>query len=399
MSWYLDPPPDVAAHNQAVAAVWAAYHAGHPTRVPVVIHGSIRNLIQNPALNHTGYTFADFFTDPEAQIQCQLAYQRWYRSNLLCDRDLGPPADGWQLAVDFQNSYDAGWFGAPLRTDGNAVPDTLEILKDNKERLYDLEPPDPLRGGLMGRALEFFDYMHARCAQLEVDGRPVLPPLSLPGEGTDGPLDAAYKLRGAAELCTDMLVDPQYFHDLMSFVTDNLIRRMRALRQWRWERHPEAADRGQFRRPGFGFADDAMVLLSVPQYEEFVLPYHRRLVEAFSDGGRISMHLCGDAARFFPLLRDRLQVYSFDTGFPVDLGQLRRDLGPEVQLFGGPEVMLLKEGPPGAIRARVEHICRSGVMEGGRFVFIAANNLAPQTPLAHLDAFYAAAREFGRYPA
>ncbi|MFA6110080.1 MAG: hypothetical protein WDA75_15035 [Candidatus Latescibacterota bacterium] len=192
MSWFLDDPPDFAAHNEEVARVWAAYHAGRPTRVPVSVYGSIRNLIQNPMLNQTGYTFADFFTDPEAQVQCQLAYQRWCRYHLLCDREMGPPAEGWQLGVDFQNSYDAGWFGAPLRCDGNAVPDTVEILKEDKARLYELEPSDPLRGGLMGRAMEFFEYMHDRCRNLEFEGLPVRPPTTLPGEGTDGPLDAAY---------------------------------------------------------------------------------------------------------------------------------------------------------------------------------------------------------------
>ena len=45
--------------------------------MPVSIHGSIRNLIQNPALNDTDYTFEDLLTDPEAQIQCQLVYQKW----------------------------------------------------------------------------------------------------------------------------------------------------------------------------------------------------------------------------------------------------------------------------------------------------------------------------------
>lgn len=384
-------------HNAEVAAVWRAYREGKPYRVPVSIHGSIRNLIQNPALNDTGYTFADFFADPEAQIQCQLAYQKWYRNHVLCDREMGPPREGWTLSVDFQNSYDAGWFGAPLRCDGNAVPDTVEILREDKQRLYEMECPDPLRGGLMGRAVEFYEYMHDRCRNLEFEGLLVWPPRTVPGEGCDGPLDAAYKLRGAAEVCLDMVADPDYYHDLMEFITTCLIRRMKAIRQWRWERHPDSPDRGQFQQPGFGFADDAVVLLSLEQYQEFVFPYHRRLVDEFGDGGRTRVHLCGDAARFFRLLRDRLNVYSFDTGFPVDFGWVRRELGPEVEISGGPPVMLIKDGPVAAIREKVREICDSGIMEGGRFVFIAANNMAPFTPVEHVAAFYQAAQVFGRY--
>ena len=397
MAWFLESPPDFSRHNAEVAEVWEAYRQGCPRRVPVSIHGSVRNLIQNPDLNTTGYTFGDFFTDPEAQIQCQLAYQKWYRHHVVCDREMGPPADGWSLSVDFQNSYDAGWFGCPLHYDGNAVPDTIEILKQDKHRLHDMECPDPLSGGLMGRAVEFYEYMHQRCENLDFENLPVNPPRTIPGEGCDGPLDAAYKLRGAGEVCMDMLADPEYYHELMEFVTACLIRRMKAIRQWRWERFPDSPDLGQHKQPGFSFADDAVVLLSLDQYREFVYPYHRRLVAEFSDGGPTRVHMCGDATRFFRFLRDNLEVHAFDTGFPVDHAWLRSELGPEVEISGGPPVMLLKDGPIAAIRRGVREICESGIMEGGRFILIAANNMAPCTPVEHVAAMYEAAREYGRY--
>lgn len=397
MGFRLAKPVDVEAHNEEVRRVWTAYRARRPYRVPVSVTGSIRNLIQNPDLNRTGWTFADFFTEPRAQIDGQLAYQKWQSEHLVCDREMGPPREGWPLRVDFQNSYEAGWFGCPLHLDGNAVPDTVEILKERKERLYDLECPDPLRGNLLGRAMEFFESMHEACPRLEFEGRPVLPPATIPGEGSDGPLDVAYKLRGAAEVCLDMMEDPRYYHDLMTFITDCTIARMKAIRRWRWQRRPDSPDAGVFRRPGFTFADDAIALLSTAQYEEFVYPYHRRIVDEFSDGGPTACHLCGDATRHFPILHERLRVCSFDTGFPVDHGALRRRLGPEVEICGGPDVMTVKDGSPAQIREAVRRICASGVMEGGRFVLIAANNLAPCTPVENIAALYDAAREYGRY--
>jgi hypothetical protein len=274
---------------------------------------------------------------------------------------------------------------------GNHVPDTRETLKADKAKLYDLSCPDPLSAGLVGRAVEFAEYMADRCRELEFEGRPVLPPLALPGEGTDGPLDVAYKLRGAAEVLMDMLTDPGYYHDLMTFITDCAIARMKALREYRWQRHPDAPDRGEFRQRDLGFADDAIALLSLEQYEEFVLPYHRRILNTFWTGeGLLSMHLCGDASRFFPLLHEKLGVTYFDTGFPIDFGKVRRELGPEV-------IMLLREGPPEAIRAEIARICGTGIMDGGRFILREANNLAPLTSLEHTSAFYEAAKEFGKY--
>jgi len=396
MGFRLSHPVDFAVHNEQVRRVWDAYRAGLPCRVPVSVSGSITNLICNPELNRAGWTFRQFFENPQVQIDAQLAYRRWCRFNLLADHEMGPP-DSYQVAVDFQNSYDAGWLGCPLVYPGDhCPPDTEPLLRGRKEALRDLAPPDPLRGGLLGRAMEFFDYMQDACPRTEFEGRPVLPPDRIPGEGTDGPFTLAYKLRGAAEVCIDLIEDPDYLHELLEFVTENLIRRMKALRLWRWERNPNAPDAGRF-QSSWWFADDAIVLLSVDQYRRFVLPCHRRLAAEFSDGSPISVHLCGDAARFFPVLRDELNARSFDTGFPMPFDRVRRELGPDVEVRGGPSIALLRSGPPAAIRREVARICGSGIMDGGRFVMIAANNLAPCTPVEHVEAMYRACREFGVY--
>ncbi|MCG2661822.1 MAG: hypothetical protein L6437_16445 [Kiritimatiellae bacterium] len=120
-------------------------------------------------------------------------------------------------------------------------------------------------------------------------------------------------------------------------------------------------------------------------------------MEEFSDGSPVSIHLCGDATRHFKFLRDRLNVQAFDTGFPVDFAWLRQELGPDVQVNGGPTIMLLKDGKPEQIRKEVKRICASGIMEGGRFVLREANNMAPCTPIENVEAMYAAGKEFGRY--
>ncbi|MFH0796148.1 MAG: uroporphyrinogen decarboxylase family protein [Candidatus Omnitrophota bacterium] len=397
MGYFLTKPVDFKKHNEESKRLWEAYHNRKPYRIPVAVAGSIRNLFSNPEVNKTGYNFEDFFKNPQAQIECQLAFQKWWRYNIICDNEMGPPESGWQINVDFQNSYEAGWFGCLLRYFGDGVPDTVEILKEEKRKLYDLEPPDPLRGNLLGRAMEFFEYMQTQCPKMEFEGLPVKPPGTIPGEGTDGPFDVAYKLRGATEVCLDMYEDPKYYHDLMTFVTENAIRRMKALREWRWSRTPDAPDKGKFKVANFGFADDAIAMLSTKTYQEFVFPYHKKLVEEFSDGGPVSIHLCGNSTRHFKFLKDNLRVNSFDTGFPVDFGKIRKELGPDVQIYGGPTIMLLKNGTPEDVRKEVARICQSGIMEGGRFVLREGNNLAPGTPVENVSAMYEAGKEFGRY--
>ena len=397
MSYFLKEPVDIALHNHEAASVWAAFHAGNPIRVPVSVNGSIRYYLQNPELNTRGWTFQDFFENLDIQIEAQVAYQKWRRFNLPGDHEMGLPEKGWPVFVDFQNSYDSAWMGCPVVYLDRAVPDTKPILADSKEKLYDL-PRQLNEDSVFGRrALEFYDGMLARAGKNKYDGLPTEPPAFAPGENTDGPLDLAYKLRGADNLLIDMLTDETYYHDLMDYVTDNLIRRMKRMREYRWKTQPYSPDKGQYRRDGFHFADDAIALISPRQYREYVYPYHKRFFDTFSTGNQVFMHLCGDATRHFGFLKEVFQIAAFDTGFPVDHGALRRELGDQVILFGGPTVMAIKDGTTASIDAEVARICRSGVMSGGKFVMIAANNLAPFTPVENVQALFQATKRYGRY--
>lgn len=396
MSFYLTEKVDIEAHNEESRQVWEAFEAGKPVRVPVMVTGSISNYLLNPELNESGWSFKDYFENPEIMMRAQLEYAKWQRFNLLCDHQMGMPESCWNVYVDFQNCYDAAWFGCKLHYIDGQVPDTEMLFDRNPTALYDMPEELPFNNGIMARGLEFYEYMHEHCPKMEFEGKPVMPPASPPGEGTDGPLDLAYKLRGADNLLVDMLVDEKYFHDLMGYVTENLIRRMKSMRSIRWQKFPDSPDKNVWKQPYF-YADDAIALLSVDQYEQFVLPYHRRLFEEFSDGSPAGVHLCGDATRLFKSIKDNLNVQMFDTGFPVDHGALRRELGPEVKIYGGPTVMTLKYGNSDQIEAEVRRICESGVMEGGKFVMIAANNMAPKTPVENIKSLYEATRKYGRY--
>jgi len=310
---------------------------------------------------------------------------------------MGLPDDGWTLFVDFQNLYYAAWMGCPIRYFDDGPPDTMPILKEHKERLYDLpELLDPT-SGLMGTALEFYEYMHDACRNLEYEGRPVVPPARLLGESQDGPLDLAYKLRGAQNVLLDMLTDEPYYHDLMGYITRNLVNRMKKLRELRWSKFPQSPDRGVYRGAGFLLTDDALAMISLDHYREFVYPYHQPFFDEFSDGTGIAVHLCGDATRHFKFLRDAFGVAAFDTGFPVDHGWLREELGPEVLIYGGPTVMTLKDGKQDEIASEAARICRSGIMRGGRFIMIAANNMAPCTPVENVATLYEATKKYGAY--
>lgn len=297
--------------------------------------------------------------------------------------------EAWDVHVDFQNSYEAGWLGCPLRYLDGEVPDTLPLLQqdDRKNLLFDRGIPDPFAGGLMQRNWEYYDYFRRRREEgFTWQGRP-LGAVSPTGLGTDGPVTVACNLRGAGEFYLDLARDPDYACRLMRFITEAAILRINAYRERLGLPVPQ----------GLHFADDAIQSISIPTYRELVLPFHRQLVESLSTPGPNGIHLCGDATRFFRLLRDELGVRAFDTGYPIDFGWVRRQVGPEVEIKGGPAVPFLQTSSPAQVREEVRRILSSGITEGGRFVLREANNLPPGVSLENLRAMYAAVEEFGWY--
>ncbi|MCC7492059.1 MAG: hypothetical protein IT204_06940 [Fimbriimonadaceae bacterium] len=377
---------DFEAHNAEVKEMWAAYHRGEPTRVPIIFGINVRYTMDRADANPDGIDFVQYTSDPAMMLQRQLEHQCWIRHHLPHDAEMGLPT-GWHVHTDFQNTYEAAWFGCPLRFHRHQVPDTTPILGDDQKRLlFDQGIPDPFTGGVMARAFEYRDYFLEQVAKgYEYRGVPLVG-AGVTGLGTDGPVTVACNIRGATEFFTDLLADPEYAYELLDYIVEATIVRIRALRQ----RFGHAA-----MTPGWGFADDSVQLLSPAQYRDLVLPHHRKLIAAFSEGGPNSIHLCGDATQHFVTLRDELNIQSFDTGFPVDHGRLRRELGEAVQLQGGPAVPFLCHATPAQVRAEVRRILETGVREGGRFILREGNNLAPEIPLANVVALYEAGREYG----
>ncbi|MGQ9730719.1 MAG: uroporphyrinogen decarboxylase family protein [Candidatus Zipacnadales bacterium] len=379
---------DFAAHNAEVERIWQAYHSRQPIRVPMIINVSTRYTLFHPQVNPEARTFRDYFDDPDFMFRHQLDRQWWLRHHMIFDGPMGPPQE-WVVNVDLQNSYEALWFGCPLEFWDDQCPDTRPILgDDNKRALFDRGLPEPFpTTGYIARAWEYYDQFCDRATREEFHGAPIRVG-SVPGVGTDGPFTAACSIRGGTALMIDMLTDTDYYMELMDFITTATIQRIRAYRKRLGQPVESQA---------WGFADDSVQMLSAAQYEIYVLPFHRRLIEEFGRLGPNSIHLCGDVQHLLPVIQRELNVQSFDTGFPLDHGALRQVLGPDAQILGGPHVATVHAGPPPRIRKVVREILQSGVMEGGRFILHEGNNLPPGTPLSHIAAMYEACREFGRY--
>ena len=371
-------------HNAEAKAVWEDYHRGINRRPPVFLGTNTPYLFFNDHLNPGGrIRMEEFATHARTMLDYQLRWLAWRGEHIApyCDDPIGLP-DVFQVRVDIGTHEEAAYFGAPVAYYEDQVPDARVILAGNRKRaLFDAGFPDPLYGGLFKQLHETYDAMAELVAKKPTYlDRPIQ---ILPfGHYTLGLLTLAVSLRGN-EIFTDLYDDPEYINQLLDFLNQATINRIRAHREFFGL--PEM-DNQLF------FADDSIQLISGAMLRKLILPRYKQLKAANTDNPNVKMHLCGDATRHFKTLVDELGVNEFDTGFPVDFGKLRQTLGPDVIIWGGPSVMILKDGTPDEVRAETLRVLNSGIFRGGRFVLREGNNLPPRTPFQNLEAMYQTTR-------
>ena len=377
--------------NEQKRAVWDAYRAGNPIRVPLMWGVNPRIILLDPALNPERYTFRQYFTEPRVTLVIQSRFQEYVATilNRTCDSDTALP-ESWSFSADNQNIYDGAYFGGTVVFDESQVPSVVSAYTfDDLDAYLALDFSRPLENPWVQQRLEFHGRLVREAESFSYLGRKgKVAPF---GMGFDGPVTAVATLFGADGLAI-LAAEPEKARRLLAKIVDDVLIRNRALA----DRH------AGWKKGDWGWAaDDSIQLISTEMYHDLVLPAHARWYDAIATGsaadGRRSIHLCGDAIRHFPTLNKELGVTSFDTGFPVDFGALRRTLGPAVEILGGPTVMILREGSPEACARETRRILASGIMNGGRFILREGNNLPPCVPMANLEAVYAACQEFGRY--
>ena len=384
-------PSCVIPSDAEKAAVWKAYHDRRPTRVPLRWNVNPRIVVLNPALNPEGWTFEQYCTDPMVNIRARIRYQETVCSVLstVSDASSALPAK-WTVAADVQNTYDAAYFGGTLSFRDGQVPGCESFLTESDfDSFLARDFSDVLNNPFIKERLAFRAKLVKAAETFRYLDRPVhVVPYTL---GFDGPVTAAAAIFG-----TDFFIllgeDPEKASRIIEKITRECIRRNKLL--YKMAGYPDMLEGGFF-------ADDSIQLIGLDTYEKYILPWHEFYYDSIysskpADRSR-HIHLCGDATRHFKLIRDRIGVYSFDTGYPVDHGALRQELGPDVEISGGPVVSLLQSASPAACAAEARRILKSGVMTGGRFILQEANNLPPCVPIENLAAVYAVCQEDGRY--
>lgn len=377
---------DFSLHNEEQRLVWESFNSGNPIRVPMTLGINPRYTMWNYGVNTNRYNFQTYFDDPEVMLSHILENAYFVRHNVPYDTEMGLPSEAWDVNVDFQNVYEAAWFGCEVKFPDNQVPfaEPLYRDEDSKYKVFDFMP-EPY-AGLLGRGRDYYNFfLEKQKSGYEYFNRPIRP-IGFPGMGTDGPLTVCCDIRGTTEFMTDLVCDTEYALRLLDFVTEATINRILTYRR----------DLGQEEMaPGFGFADDNIELLSSQMYKDLILPFHKRLRDATSLPGSVGgIHICGRAQHHHKVLTEELNIVSIDTGFPMDFEHARDYVTEETVIMGGPSVPFLETHNYEDVYQETLRILNSGVADTGKFVLREANNLPGSTPIENIWAMYDCVREF-----
>jgi len=257
--------------------------------------------------------------------------------------------------------------GAAIHWFDNQPPaiDESNSLVADKKALAALAAPDPRGGGRMTdrvRAAELF--------RTKVGGKLLI-------EGwIEGPCAEAADLRGINRLMLDFYDDPAFVRDLFDFVLEMGLRFARA--------QVEAGV------DLIGVGDAAASLVGPQFYQNFVLPYERKLVNGLHGmGTRVRLHICGNTKAVLPWI-GTLGCEMVDLDWMVPLSRAREAMGPNQVLAGNLDpVKVLRNGTPESVAAAIAQCHREA---GGRYIVAAGCEVPRDTPAENLRALHDYAR-------
>lgn len=222
-----------------------------------------------------------------------------------------------------------------------------------------LPRPDPLRAERMSAAVRAVGEYRRRCGDL----------YNILG-WVEGPAAEAADLRGVSQFLLDLMDDPSWCGALMDLCVDVAIDFARA-----------QVDAGAHT---IGIGDAIASQVTPGLYEEWILPRERRLVAAIRDMGvHVRLHICGNITHLLDGIAE-LRVDVLDVDHMVDLGLVRRKVGPRVALAGNMDpVACVLRGTPFSIRDRLR---RDYEAVGSPFLINAGCEIPPGTPYENLHA-------------
>jgi len=239
-----------------------------------------------------------------------------------------------------------------------AVDETAALLAD-KGRLKSLAMPDPLGGGRMHDRVRAAALFREKAGgQLAIEG------------WVEGPCAESADLRGINHLMLDFFDDPAFVRDLFEFTLNLGLQFAKA--------QVEAGV------DIIGVGDAAASLVGPQIYEEFVLPYEKRLVDGLHAlGTKVRLHICGNIKRILTAIGS-LGCDMVDIDSKAALADARQLMGAEQVLAGNIDpVRVLRNGTPESVASAIKECHREA---GSHYIIAAGCEVPRDTPPANVHA-------------
>ena len=259
------------------------------------------------------FSYTECFTNPEKMLYNELCGSFgsiWYSAQLGDDYPLHIRSNHGLCAIP-------SMFGAEVTILNDSMPWVEPMDPDELKKVVASGNID-LKKGIVPRVQDTYAYFKERLSAYPKCSRNIH--LSQPD--MQGPFDNAHLLYGA-DIFYELYDEPEFIHDLLDLVTEAYLQYHAAVKPLL---NDDAGDKEAIYVHGGIYGgraiikdDTAIINLSQRHYEEFALPYNKRLEEAL---GSVAIHYCG---RVLPwhvnvLSNDRMRTINF--GNP-DLNNLR----------------------------------------------------------------------------
>lgn len=239
-----------------------------------------------------------------------------------------------------------------------AIVESKALLAD-KSSLRRLKVPDPSAGCRMSDRVRAVEMLNLQCGRdRAVEG------------WVEGPCAMGADLRGLNTLMLDFFDDPAFVTDLFEFVTKMELSFARAQVE-------AGADL-------IGVGDAAASLIGPKLYNEFVLPFERKLVEGLHEmDTRVRLHICGNTRKIAGEMGSTgADMIDFD--FLVPMQEARAAVGRDQLLAGNIDpVRILRDATPEVVTASIE-ACHAAA--GSRYIIAAGCEVPRGTPVENVRA-------------
>lgn len=323
-----------------------------PDRVPVCLENFMH------ACKVAGVSLQDYCVSGEVMARTHIAaWERFGHDLIDLENGVCALAGAVGCAVEIPDAESPPWVIAPA----------LERIEDVDR----LRPIDPERDGTLPAMLEA-----TRLLRRELGDR-----VCILAEADQGPFSLAAQIVGIEEFLMAIMEPSKadLVEALLAYTTEQVIRYACAL-----------TDAGAHLTM-MGESIAGPDVCAPDQYRAFALPWERQVVDAVAaHGGRIGLHICGDATRIIEDMVATGAVF-LQVDHKIDRARVKAAAAGRTTLIGTVDPSeVLTRGTPAGVRAKADEDLRI-LAPGGGFMLSPGCSLPYPAPDENIDALVAAA--------